>query len=124
MSLGGGAVSPSSSWQPSAAGDGDNGDSEPRSLARSLDCLVTHLGGSHAAVLRDLFGRWCELVGPEIAAHTQPTSLRQGVLVVTVDQPAWATQLRWLTPTLLARLASSLGSDAVTAIDVRLRRLF
>jgi len=48
--------------------------------------------------------------------------LRHGVLVVVVDDPAWATQLRWLESDLLARLATIAGEGTITQIQVRVRR--
>jgi hypothetical protein len=39
--------------------------------------------------------------------------------VVAVDEPAWATQLRWLEADLLARLNDVLGPGQVARIEVR-----
>jgi predicted nucleic acid-binding Zn ribbon protein len=44
------------------------------------------------------------------------------VLVVGVDDPAWATQLRFLESELLERLAAEFGPGEVTSIEVRVRR--
>jgi len=68
-----------------------------------------------------LFGRWDELVGPQIAAHSRPVSLRKGVLTVGVDQPGWATQLIYFEADMLARLAESIGAGTVTRIVVQVR---
>ena len=43
-----------------------------------------------------MFGRWDDIVGANIAAHVQPLRLDEGVLVVEVTDPAWATQVRLL----------------------------
>jgi hypothetical protein len=48
--------------------------------------------------------------------------LDDGRLVVEVDEPGWATQLRYLESELLARLAAVAGAGAVRSIDVRVRR--
>ena len=37
--------------------------------------------------LRDIQQAWPTLVGRDLAAHTKPTSLRRGRLVVSVDRP-------------------------------------
>ncbi len=94
----------------------------PRRVADSLDQLATSLGVPSAGVLATLFSAWPELVGDGVAAHSRPRSLRDGVLVVTVDEPAWATQLRWLESDLLLRLGQVLGHGVVRSIDVRVRR--
>ena len=94
----------------------------PRRVAESLDRLATSLGVPSAGVLAALFSTWPELVGDAVAAHSRPRSLRDGELVVAVDEPAWATQLRWLESDLLVRLGEVLGEGVVQSIDVRVRR--
>ena len=101
---------------PSAGGPG------PRPVAESLDRLMASLGGPRASALTTVFSSWGELVGDTVAAHASPRSLRRGVLVVAVDEPAWATSLRWLEADLLARMAEVVGDGVVTAIEVRVRR--
>jgi predicted nucleic acid-binding Zn ribbon protein len=41
-----------------------------------------------------VFARWEELVGAELAAHSQPMRLQDSTLVVGADHPAWATRAR------------------------------
>ena len=93
----------------------------PRPVGESLDRITRKLGGANAASLSAVFGRWDEIVGPSVAGHARPLSLRDGVLRVAVDEPGWATQLRFLAPTVLARCADTVGPDVVTAIEVSVR---
>ena len=67
------------------------------------------------------FTGWADLVGDQVAAHATPVSLRGGVLVVVVDQPAWATQLRFLSADVRRRLAEVAGDDAVREVQIRVR---
>ncbi len=67
-----------------------------------------------AAVL----GRWPQLVGPEIADHCTPMSLRDGELLLQAESTAWATQLRMLQRQILARLADAVGRDVVRRLRV------
>jgi predicted nucleic acid-binding Zn ribbon protein len=71
--------------------------------------------------LASLFDGWEDLVGAQIAAHARPLSLVRGVLSISVDEPAWATQLSYLESELLARIAEGLGEGQVTRIQVRVR---
>ncbi len=69
-----------------------------------------------------VFSRWEQIVGPDIAGHARPVSLHRGVLVLAVDHPAWATQLRYMTAELLTRVAEATGGGAgaeVTEIHLR-----
>ena len=62
-----------------------------------------------AAALGTVFSRWAELVGPAVARHARPLRLEGGTLVVAVDEPPWATQLRVLSPGILSRLTAETG---------------
>lgn len=95
---------------------------EPIPLARSLDTVVRALRGSGAQAVSGVFARWEEAVGPQIAAHARPAALDGTRLVVEVDDPGWATQLRYLGSQLLGCLQAVAGTGAVTSIDVRVRR--
>jgi predicted nucleic acid-binding Zn ribbon protein len=87
-------------------------------VADSLDRVTRAMGAPRAQLLAAVFAHWEHLVGPEIAAHAQPRSLRRGVLVVAADQPAWATQLRFMTADLLGRIRSATDATEITEIQV------
>jgi hypothetical protein len=63
---------------------------------------------------------WDEVVGPQIAAHTKPEKIRDGILEVSVDQPVWMQQLQLLKPQLLNKLNARLGDGALR--DLFLKR--
>ena len=63
-------------------------------------------------------GRWHQIVGAELAEHCLPESFDDGVLVVRADSTAWATQVRLLAGTVLARLNDDLGAGTVTRLEV------
>ena len=65
-----------------------------------------------------MFARWDDIVGANIAAHVRPLRLDEGVLVVEVTDPAWATQVRLLSDRLRGRLSEVVGVDVHT-VDVR-----
>jgi predicted nucleic acid-binding Zn ribbon protein len=63
---------------------------------------------------------WDEVVGPQIAAHTRPEKIRDGILEVSVDQPVWMQQLQLLKPQLLNKLNARLGDSPLR--DLFLKR--
>ncbi len=65
-----------------------------------------------------VFGRWAEIVGPDLAAHTRPDSFADGELAVTADSTAWATQVRLLASMLVRRLNDELGDGSVRRVKV------
>jgi predicted nucleic acid-binding Zn ribbon protein len=91
----------------------------PRPVGDALDSLARRLGAPTAASLNGVFSGWPDAVGPQIAAHTRPVGLTDGVLTVAVDDPAWATQLRYLANDLLAKVAAVAGDGVVGRIEWR-----
>jgi len=96
-------------------------DGEPKALRDSVDEVVRSLRGTSARTLAGVFSRWEEAVGPQVAAHARPAALVDGCLVVEVDHPTWATQLRFLESDVLTRLRDVAGVDEVTRIELRVR---
>ena len=92
---------------------------DPQPLDTALEGLLATRGWSQRAAVGSVFGSWPQIVGPQLAAHTSPESFDDGELLVSADSPAWATQVRLLTPQLIARLAEELGADTVRRVRVR-----
>ena len=93
---------------------------EPRRLRDSLAEVSADLGLPEPDALAVLVDEWESLVGPELAPHCRLTSLRDGVLRVTVDTAPRGTQLRYLEGELVERAASLLGPDVVRELRVRI----
>jgi predicted nucleic acid-binding Zn ribbon protein len=101
-------------------------DDEPVRLGDSLHDVVRSLrpdghSESSTSALGGVFGRWEEAVGNALAAHVQPVKLDGTTLVVQVDEPAWATQLKFLEATLKKRLLE-VADATIERIEVRVAR--
>ena len=94
------------------------GADDPQPLGRLVDSLVTEQDWSQHTRVGSVFGRWEALVGPEISAHCAPQTLTEGELLVVAESTAWATQLRLLAPSILAKLHAQVGGDVVTRLRV------
>jgi predicted nucleic acid-binding Zn ribbon protein len=94
----------------------------PRPIDSSLDAVSRRLGISDLRGIGRLFARWHEIVGPGMAEHVQPLRLDKEALVVSVDHPAWATQVRHLGEELLDRVAEEAGVTRPLRLEVRVRR--
>ena len=68
-----------------------------------------------------MFGRWDDAVGANVAAHVRPVRLDNGVLTVEADEPAWATQVKFLAGTITTRLAEVAGVH-IDRVEVRVAR--
>ena len=91
---------------------------DPQPLGRLVDALVTEQDWAQHTRVGSVFGRWDSLVGPDIAAHCRPETLTDGELLVVAESTAWATQLRLLAPTILAKLRAQVGGDVVARLRV------
>ena len=56
---------------------------------------------------------WQEIAGPQVMSHTTGAHLRDGVLVVYVDGPAWATELTAMAEVYRKALNKELGKNLV-----------
>ncbi len=87
-------------------------------MGRILAGYVEDRGWQLPLAQARVFADWAALVGDDIAAHSTPIGLRDGELKLSAESTAWATQLRLLTATLLARLVAELGPDVVTKLII------
>ncbi|HEY8300935.1 MAG TPA: DciA family protein [Jatrophihabitans sp.] len=91
---------------------------DPTPIGSVAADLVADRGWARPLSEARLFSAWPDIVGADVAAHCSPSGLRQGELRVSAVSTAWATQLRLLQGTLLARIVAELGPDVVTRIVV------
>jgi predicted nucleic acid-binding Zn ribbon protein len=97
-------------------------DGGPRSLDNSLHAVAQRLGIPDPRGIGHLFADWSAIVGPAMAEHVQPIRIDANSLVVSVDHPAWATQVRRLGDDLLNRVADGTGLIRPEHLEVRIRR--
>ena len=92
---------------------------DPIQLGAALPRVLSELGLEGAALGVRVAACWEQVVGAEVARHTEVAGLRGPVLEVNVDSSAWSQHLQLRRQEILAGLAESLGEDAPT--DLRLR---
>jgi predicted nucleic acid-binding Zn ribbon protein len=114
---GGSGGSPPRASQPPRPGRPRRDDPAP--LRAAFAGLLREQGWEAQAAVGSVFGRWAEIVGAEMAAHTKPDRLDGDELVVIADSTAWATQLRWLAKDLVRTLNAELGSGTVSKVKIR-----
>ncbi len=103
-------------WRPLPA----EGGHEPRRLGEAIDGVVRSAGGPGAGALTAVFAGWEELAGP-VAAHCRPVALAGRTLVVAVDQPGRATEVRYRSGELVRRIAEVAGVGVVERLEVQVR---
>jgi predicted nucleic acid-binding Zn ribbon protein len=94
---------------------------DPIPITKSLDGVIRSLRGPGRREVGGVFGRWEEAVGDQVAAHVTPVKLDEGVLLVEVDDPAWATHVKFLTGTIIDRLHHVAGVT-IERVEIRVAR--
>ncbi|MEU1406870.1 DciA family protein [Streptomyces sp. NPDC005728] len=93
---------------------------DPMALGAAINRLINERGWETPAAVGGVMGRWPQIVGEDLAKHCVPQRYDEDerVLSVQCDSTAWATQLRLLAPTLVARLNEDLGHGTVRLLKV------
>jgi predicted nucleic acid-binding Zn ribbon protein len=92
---------------------------DPQLFSTAIGGLLDQNGWQQQAAMGSVFGRWAEIVGADLAAHTRPDSFADGELAVVADSTAWATQVRLLASVLVKRLNEEVGDGSVRRVKVR-----
>ncbi|MBO0805553.1 MAG: DUF721 domain-containing protein [Nocardiopsaceae bacterium] len=91
---------------------------DPQPLNVAVGGMLSARGWRARAAVASVFGRWAQIVGPQVAEHVTPESFSDGELVVLADSPVWATQMRLLAPQILGRLGEELGAGTIRHLKV------
>jgi hypothetical protein len=106
------------------------GSSHPRPLADVLRKTLTDAFAKQGFASVELVTRWAEIVGPEIAAHSQPEKIQwprtpqaraapePGTLMLRVEGPA-ALEVQHLSDVILQRVNQFFGWQAVGSMRLR-----
>jgi len=93
----------------------------PKPLSDVLARVLRGMKVSDESKAIGLFSHWPDIVGSSVAEHVTPKRLEKRVLTVEVDDPAWATQLKFLEAQLLSTLKDHIG-DEVDSLNIKVRR--
>jgi predicted nucleic acid-binding Zn ribbon protein len=91
---------------------------DPQLLGAATRDLANARGWSPRVAEGAVLAQWAAVVGDQIAGHATPTALRYGVLSVSAESTAWATQLRLVQAQLLAKIAAAVGDGVVTTLKI------
>jgi Dna[CI] antecedent DciA-like protein len=95
---------------------------DPVGIQSLVGRVAGDLGLAEVLAAGRLFRAWEDIVGPEVAARSEPLSLRGGVLRIQTDSAAWASEVRYLAPELLRRTNEAFGSEVAKELQVSLKQ--
>ena len=91
---------------------------DPQLISDVLKNLIQDREWQSGIAEGSLFANWEKLVGVEIAEHTEPIAILDGVLTIKTSSTAWATQLNLISNDVLASLQASAPGALVEKLSI------
>jgi predicted nucleic acid-binding Zn ribbon protein len=92
--------------------------SDPQLISDVLKNLIQDREWQSGIAEGNLFANWENIVGSEIAEHTEPIAILEGVLTIRTSSTAWATQLNLISNDVLASLQASAPGALVEKLSI------
>lgn len=89
---------------------------DPELIAGVLSNLIIEREWDSGLAEGNLFITWQQIVGAEIALHTTPISILDGVLTVQTSSTAWAVQLRLINDQLLKTIQANPSGVTIQSV--------
>jgi predicted nucleic acid-binding Zn ribbon protein len=96
--------------------DLESGVHRPAELMAAVLRAIRAAGAADGLDEAEVRWTWKDLAGDFIARHTEPVSVKGGVLVLQVTQPSMRFHLEQLKPMLLGRIQERLGAERIRAV--------
>ncbi len=92
---------------------------DPLALGEAVGELISNRGWTRERAAAQVTVLWPEIVGADLAGHVIPESFVDGVLTLRAESTTWATQVRYLLPTLRTAIDTAVGQGVVTDIRIQ-----
>lgn len=91
---------------------------DPQLISDVLKNLIQDREWQSGIAEGNLFTNWENIVGADIAEHTEPIAILEGVLTIRTSSTAWATQLNLISNDVLASLQASAPGALVEKLSI------
>ncbi len=85
-------------------------------LDANLRPVLRQMGKRQRGVHPEIWARWCDIVGQDLAQRVIPRSLFGNTLTVAVASSSWMQHMTYIKPALLDQLAEEIGPTVVKEI--------
>jgi hypothetical protein len=85
----------------------------PKPLGELLNRLLRNWGLDRVSREREVFTRWAEALGEQLAHNIRPVAIHHGVLVVAVKDSVWLQELQFMKDDLKKKLNRVLGKGGI-----------
>ncbi|OGQ34320.1 MAG: hypothetical protein A3F16_05915 [Deltaproteobacteria bacterium RIFCSPHIGHO2_12_FULL_43_9] len=89
---------------------------QPSPISKIIETHFRKIGADKELFLYQIFIHWNDIVGEKLSKRSQPKSLKNGRLVVTVTDPGWMTQLKFMTRQISDSINKLIGKIMVNEI--------
>lgn len=103
---------------PAPQADPKRTDRDPLLVGPEVDRLVASRGWDADVQVGSVVGRWSVIVGEQVAQNVEVIAFEGTTLTVRARSSAWATQMRLLQSSVLARIEELVGEGLVTDIQI------
>jgi hypothetical protein len=93
--------------------------SSPVPIGQTIDTVMDRIAPERGR-LRRILRVWQETLGEEVFLNARPTAIRRGILYVTISDPIWQSELRYIASQLLEKINASL-EDKEKIRDIHFR---
>ncbi len=90
----------------------------PRTVGDVLAELLHQYGLAERVKEFDAVNCWAEVAGEQIASHTQARDVRDGALIVEVENSAWRNELYYLKAELIEKINKKIGKNLIHDITL------
>lgn len=89
------------------------------SIGESLDHLIDHLNIGDILSQQKALTVWHSVVGSAIAAKSEPRTIKDGIMTISVPDSTWKQELSYLKDDIIKKLNRKLGEEIVREIRIR-----
>ena len=91
---------------------------DPNTLGSLVTLLAKNGNWTPHLKLAQLRNHWDQVVGPQIAQHSQVASFQDGILTIRTASPSWTTTLTYMVPQLTDTIRERLDGLEIREIKV------
>ena len=95
-------------------------DDEPEDISQIIESLKETSKLGETLEQAQIWERWAEIVGAELAPHGRPLRVRDGTLTVEVDNAVWMHKLSYIKSEILEKINALLTHEKLSEIFMTL----
>ena len=91
----------------------------PVNISSIIQDVVDDLGIGPDIFLKKIKDNWQKIVGDANARNTQPVTLKNGKLIISVSSPVWMTQALFYKSSFIEKIDAFMSPDTAGIRDIR-----